>query len=229
MKWLVGPNGLLIAAVADGAGSARLAEIGSNVAAVAAVEAMGQHLSSKQHPANLGDEEWRLLLIETIQTARTRVQGEAEARSATAQDLATTLAVAVAGVDFLAAVQVGDGAIVAAEPSGILHSVARSAPGEYLNETIFLTSEDALVEAVPEVWRGELVHLAMLSDGLQMTALQMPGGQPHPGFFVPLFKFLANESDSVRADSELTAFLESPRLRARTDDDVTLVLATLVG
>jgi hypothetical protein len=61
-----------------------------------------------------------------------------------------------------------------------------------------------------------------------MTALRMPGADPHPGFFAPLFQFLSREGDGTLAQEALASFLASPRVRGRTDDDLTLLLATLV-
>jgi hypothetical protein len=56
----------------------------------------------------------------------------------------------------------------------------------------------------------------------------MPGADPHPGFFAPLFQFLSREGDGTLAQEALASFLASPRVRGRTDDDLTLLLATLV-
>jgi hypothetical protein len=97
---------------------------------------------------------------------------------------------------------------------------------EYLNETTFLTSETALESPQVVVWRGAWKHAALLCDGLQLLALRLPEGTPHERFFQPLFRFLERASDRSEAQGELSAFLQSPRITARADDDLSLLLAT---
>ena len=60
-----------------------------------------------------------------------------------------------------------------------------------------------------------------------MLALKMPGAAPHAPFFAPLFRFVEDVSDETEAKAQLEAFLRSPGIQQRTDDDLTLVLAGL--
>ena len=203
-----------------------LAEVGALVAAGAATDSLRQGLVHPG-PDRMDDSAWRGLLTEAVTAARKAIETEASQRGAALGDLASTLIVVVAGADFVAAIQVGDGAVVAAQTDGQILSVTRPAQTEYLNETVFLTSSEAIATSQSVVWRGSLAHLAVLSDGLQMAALHMPDGEPHPGFFTPLFNFLAQQKEDSVAQAALTTFLGSPRLRERTDDDVTLVIGTL--
>jgi hypothetical protein len=55
----------------------------------------------------------------------------------------------------------------------------------------------------------------------------MPQANPHTAFFSPLFRFVSQAKDNPTANEELKAFLESPRMRERADDDLTLLLAHL--
>jgi hypothetical protein len=160
--------------------------------------------------------------------ARAALERESELRSMPLRDFACTLTVVVAAREFVAAAQIGDGTVVVAEPDGTMLSILRPLQGECLNETVFLTSPDSMGMGQPAVWRGRPAHLAVLSDGLQMTALRMPSAEPHPGFFTPLFQFLCREGNGVQAQEALASFLASPRVRDRTDDDLTLLLASLV-
>jgi hypothetical protein len=100
--------------------------------------------------------------------------------------------------------------------------------GEYINETIFLTSPDYLSAVQFAFRRCDVRSVAVLSDGLQMLALQMPDGNPHAPFFAPLFRFIAKSKDEQAAQEQLVEFLNSPRVQARTDDDITLFLAALI-
>jgi hypothetical protein len=70
--------------------------------------------------------------------------------------------------------------------------------------------------------------LAVMSDGLTRLALKRPTNEPHLPFFKPLFAFVeasAPSNDGAQASEALTAFLASPRVCERTDDDKALVLA----
>ena len=91
-----------------------------------------------------------------------------------------------------------------------------------------LISPDALGTAQIAVRRLSVAHVAVISDGLQMLALKMPRGVPHEPFFSPLFRFVAEVDDEAVAAEQLESFLRSQRVRDRTDDDLTLLLAALV-
>jgi hypothetical protein len=163
--------------------------------------------------------------MDALHTARGSLEAEAGKRQIPLRDLATTLIVIIATPELVAAAQVGDGATVVGDREGNLATLTAPPNSEYVNETIFLTSAEALASAQTAVWRSAVVNLALFSDGLQRLALKMPEGTPHPPFFSPLFRFLTNVTDESAAHEQLAAFLHSPRITARTDDDLTLVLA----
>jgi hypothetical protein len=75
--------------------------------------------------------------------------------------------------------------------------------------------------------RQHIVNIGVLTDGLQMLALNMLVGEPHKPFFFPLFDFVANAEDKVVAKEQLVKFLCSERITNRTDDDLTLIIAAL--
>src|SRR5262249_47749067 len=105
------PSGVVVAAVADGAGSAAQAEVGSAVAVWAAVDKLTKRL---RDGLPLEEADWHELLREGIAVARTMLAAEAAARECQGEDLATTLLLAVATPELIAAGQVGDGAVWAA-------------------------------------------------------------------------------------------------------------------
>ncbi|MDF0552125.1 PP2C family serine/threonine-protein phosphatase [Kamptonema sp. UHCC 0994] len=221
-RWKLLTGGILVAAVADGAGSATLAEVGAQIAVTASVEAISQN----QQTWFEDDSSWHQLLTEALKTAREAVEAEAKVREVRARDLASTLILAIATPSLLAVAQIGDGAAVVGDSEGNVIAVTVPPCGEYINETIFLISDNALETAQLQVWRGKLTHLALFSDGLQMLALKMPEGTPHVPFFSPLFRFAAQIEDEIEAKQQLESFLRSPRVTERTDDDLTLLLAS---
>jgi hypothetical protein len=139
------------------------------------------------------------------------------------REFATTLLLACVMKDLVAAVQLGDGAIVIQEAGGGLLCLPQSSQGEYVNETDFLTDRDYLNRPQYSVIPIETVSgIALLTDGMQMLALKYPENEPHPPFFHGLFTFAAKEDSS---EESLAEFLQSERVNGRTDDDKTLVLA----
>jgi hypothetical protein len=82
-------------------------------------------------------------------------------------------------------------------------------------------------------WLGIGVLVAGVTDGAGSVSLsdvgsaQMPEGIAHAPFFAPLFKFVSEAKDLEVAHQELEQFLRSPRVCDRTDDDLTLLLASL--
>lgn len=223
--WLQVEGQTLVAAVADGAGSAPLSAAGAITAARTAVETLCPRLAI----VPTSDEDWQGLLIEAFRSAQLAVAAQAQVLGTEARDLATTLVLAVATPALLAVAQVGDGAVVVAAGDGAVVGLSERSAGEYLNETIFLTAPDALAQIRVRIWHQPPRHLALFTDGLQMLALKMPEGTPHPPFFRPLFRFVESTTDPEEAQGQLAAFLAAPKVTSRTDDDLTLVLATLTG
>jgi hypothetical protein len=221
--WTVLPSGFLVAAVSDGAGSAALAEVGAATAAQAAVDSLAASLAAALPTAEDG---WRDLLLTALRRAREAIEEEARSHGRTPRDLAATLIVLVAAPDLAAVAQVGDGAVVVGGPAGDLVALTAPQSGEYVNETTFLVSPDALATAQFAFRPGAVTQVALFSDGLQRLALRLPEAAAHAPFFGPLFRFVADSEDRNVAQEQLAQFLRSPRLRERTDDDLTLVLAT---
>jgi hypothetical protein len=160
-----------------------------------------------------------------VGAARAALGAAAAQRGAAIGDLATTIITVVADHELVAAAQVGDGAAVVRDADGGLVALTTPRNGEYANETTFLSAPGALDSAQCALRRGGATHVAALSDGLQMLALAMPSGAPHAPFFTPLFRFASETADGREAGAQLRAFLAGPRVTARTDDDVTLLLA----
>ena len=219
--WKLEAGGALIAAVADGAGSAPCAEEGARIAVQAAVEqAAAIWRLARPHERD----DWGQLIQAAFTVARLAVESAARNLGRPTHDLATTLLLAVATSEQTAAGQVGDGAVVARLGGEGLIALTRPPRTEHLNETTFLTTDGADAEMQFALYGRPADALALLSDGLQMLALKMPQGAPHAPFFAPLLRFTA-AAEPARTEEQLRAFLQSPGVAERTDDDVTLLLA----
>ena len=200
-RWQRLPNGLLVAAVADGAGSASLAEIGSALAVATAVDFISRKTDGVSLPED--DNEWKVLLKQALLASLTAIEAEANARQIAARHLATTLIVVVATSSLVVAAQIGDGAALVRDSSGNLLALTRPSHGEYVNETTFIVSPNAIETAQFNLWKWVASGITAFSDGLQMVALNMQDGAPHAPFFSPLFRFVGAASDLEQAANQL--------------------------
>ncbi|NMG06920.1 PP2C family serine/threonine-protein phosphatase [Brasilonema sp. UFV-L1] len=223
--WHILPDNILVVAAADGAGSASMGKVGAMIAVETAIENLSIKEFSRRTLAD--DNAVRSLLIEAIICAKKAVEEEALACQKQSSDLASTLIVALATPEVVAVAQIGDGVAVARDVQGNLIALTIPDSGEYINETVFLTSPTALDSLQMNLWRQAVVNVGVLTDGLQMLAMNMAVGVPHKPFFAPLFEFAANADDKTAAKEQLVRFLRSERIMQRTDDDLTLIIAAL--
>jgi hypothetical protein len=210
-------NGVLIVAVADGAGSAKRSDEGSRLAVETSTQYLADQVQVTQPETS---EDCEVLLDDAVANARAALQKLAPGDQVS--DLATTLLLAIVTDRWLSTIQVGDGAVVCRSPSG-LRVLSELGQGEYINETTFLTSSDYLSRlhrvTVPS---KDVRGLAMLTDGIELLALRYVDNTAHEPFFSTMFEFAENPSSTK---AELEEFLQSERVCDRTDDDKTLVLA----
>lgn len=225
------PAGVLVAAVADGAGSAELSADGSRIAACAATKSATGLLRQHVHPLYEGVLEE--ILQESVRAARKELEAESHRQKKPLRDFATTLIVAICAPEITGAAQIGDGAMITAgagistddDSSGY---TLFSAPqrGEYANATNFITSDNWQDSLDTSMQYGGISRLAMFTDGIQSIALNAASrNAPHAPFFDPLFGWAEKQEDTDAAGNSLAAFLSSPRVTARADDDLTLLLA----
>jgi hypothetical protein len=217
----------LLLTAADGAGFARFAAQASQRAVERTIELLGE----VRLPSDA--QSWPSLLHEVVASVRSSLLEAtvAAAMNAPSQTVgkhafATTLLVTVLTRRWLAALQLGDGAIVARFKNGELRRITKAFHGEHAGETVFVTSdtyrEHVSIAVLPT---DQLSGVALLTDGLEPLATMGSDQAPFAPFFNPLFDFAANQNDPHKKSQELTSFLMSERINARTHDDKTLLLA----
>ena len=220
----VGDEPCLVVACADGAGSASEGAAGAALACEAFCLCARDGLSTGLRIADV--DQARMLCW--YQQVRDNLAEEAARRALPVRELACTLLTAIVSPRAGVFAQVGDGAIVL----GADHSyrvVTWPVPGEYANETTFITA-DAFDRAFEFVrWPGRVSELALLTDGLQRLALSYANKSVHAPFFAPMFQALLGAEDPDFLAADLERFLDSPAVNERTDDDKTLVLAIWSG
>ena len=201
---------VLVACVADGAGSARYSDEGSRVA-------VDEFVSVSRYLLMSGDELDPARIVSRAFEAACAAVRETAGRGLS--EFATTLLGLVVVRDSLAAILVGDGAVIVEG-----EVVTDSHEGEYINETRFITDphvDPSLFSAC-----GDIRRIAIITDGLENLVLQNNGYEktPHGPFFELMYDWLQCYEEPERT-AHLTEFLTSERVRSRTTDDVTLLLA----
>jgi hypothetical protein len=220
---------VLTAVVADGAGSAVCGGEGAAKTCRALLGLMDEHLDS----GKTVEQVTRETVMSWIATIQTLLEEEAKAVSLERRDFACTILGLLVGESCAACLQVGDGVIVLADSEEHAYGhVFWPDRGEYANTTHFVTEGDAIIEHLQfESVKRRIVEAALLTDGLQTVALNYQQRTAHEPFFKGLFAPLrTGEAGCSRELSEsLAAFLGSPRVNEKTDDDKTLVLASRTG
>lgn len=224
--WRSPVPGLLVAAIADGAGSVKLADVGADIASRVAVEHACRQLPPRRHQTS---NSMNLVLRESVIAARIALELEARNRQAQLGDLACTLILLIASQDSLAVAQIGDGAVVVQTKDGSLETLTIPARGEYFNETRFVTSSDALDLINFVLWVSPITHIAAFTDGIEMLALEMPNYVPYRPFFSPLFRMISAAVNQNEANHRLRTLLSSSEVEEKTDDDITILLATQIS
>jgi hypothetical protein len=221
---LVGQQPVLVLAAADGAGSAEHSDVGSQIACRVIHEIVSARLQDQSEllPVERGE------AVAWYEQVRSELQREAERLAVPTRQLACTLLVAVIGESGAAFCQIGDGAIVIRD-QGELRPVFWPQSGEYANTTNFVTSSRIEQDLMFEWSDLSLGDVSMFTDGLQSVALNYANRQAHQPFFTPLLDALRQHAAPEELLGPLQSFLESKNLADRTDDDLTLILATRIN
>jgi hypothetical protein len=216
--------GLLGVAVADGAGSAALAALGSGLAVRTALLTLQDH---HLHVCPITANSAKHALVNACRQTIHMLCARAAETAFEPCDLACTLILVVASRNFVFAAQIGDGAVVVKDDDGNLYSLTKPTNGEFANETVLMGCAPTMDVQIGSFAEFRLKSIAVFSDGLQRLALQMPPCEPHEPFFQPLFERLQclTEPDM---DNFLKEFLDSPRVNTRTDDDKSIVTAQVL-
>ncbi len=214
-------DGTLLVAVADGAGSAARAQEGAQNAVLCALAWLADALEMEA-PDDV--DAWRALMSDTFAVTREVIAAIADDADTPLREYSATLMCVVVTDVWLVVGQIGDG-IVVTEDRGELSVAVMPQRGEYANESAFLTMSALSDYVAIEVNARPPEALAVTTDGLLRLAAKMPDVVPYAPFFAPLFAFAAADDGSDQAETALAGFLSSERVRARTDDDTTLVLA----
>jgi hypothetical protein len=218
----------LIGAVSDGAGSAKHSDIGSQVAVESALDSIAKILNrqfieepSKEEVEQAAPEIFAEMLEEILCT----LHQEAIIGGYELRDLGCTLLVFFATSHWVAAMQIGDGLMMLrAHADAPYQLLFKPDKGEFINETIFITTSSACDYMTVCTETVETPFLCAATDGLERVAVRLQDWEPFAPFFRPFEDCLMKLSTAAEQHTYLQTFLESERLNAKTDDDKTLLV-----
>jgi hypothetical protein len=220
------PEGeVLIAAIADGAGSTTSGGRGAEIACKTFVESVADFLYARDASVKSLNEEFG---AGWLGFARRKIVVAALKDEKTVRDYATTFLGAVVDKTSAAFYQIGDG--------GIVFSVAAAAPSYrfavapaetlYVNMTDFITDETAAQRFRFNFVEEAIEDLILFSDGIFPIAVNFQTNEPHAPFLAPMIAPLRNGADGDGLNGKLRDFLASPKINEKTDDDKTIILAS---
>lgn len=213
----------LVVLVSDGAGSAKEGGMGAELTCETAISRISASLENELDV--FFTEQNIITLIENI---RGVISDKAQADSLSVKDFACTFLGTVIGCRQSLFFQIGDGAIVLSV-NNVQGVVFWPDSGVFANMTYFVTDHDALSNLHIQISNVSFDEIAVFTDGIQRLALSFEQQCPHPPFFDPMFAVLRKQlpEHCDELDGQLIQFLNSPAVNERTDDDKTLILATL--
>lgn len=213
-------GGVFFAVVADGAGSAPHGAQGAQIAVNAVY---------RQFQKDAGMTDIIKCVSDGAREARDKITGTARDKARPVAEYATTLLVVALGPSGGAALQIGDGLIAYRTADSGWAAFMPPQHGEYANTTRFLTDATSEIDAQEICPRNRIVSIAVMSDGLERLAMVTATEEIHAPFLDRLSSPLIaipHVGRQTGLSKRLEAFLQSDRVRSRTDDDLSIVVAT---
>jgi serine/threonine protein phosphatase PrpC len=216
---------VLIAVVADGAGSTTDGQIGAEVACRIFAEEISDFLSMNDASVKSLNADFGRRWISYFQQ---KIGETAEQNKKELRDYASTLVGAVIGENSAVFYQIGDGGIVfsaSGAPASYRFAIA-PVEAEYVNVTDFVTDETAAARLRFEFVEEKIEDLILFSDGIYAVAVDYQNNKPHEPFLMPMIAPLRNGASGNSLNEKLENFLASPKINEKTDDDKTIILAS---
>lgn len=218
-------EGWLLAVACDGAGSVPFGGLGAALATRAFLRLAAAMARRGEATAFDRDDAGRL-----IGAARAAVADHAQRNGRVIRHYATTLLGVIAGEHRAVYMQIGDGAIVIND-GGRWRPVFWPDQGDHISETTFLTS-GTLTKRLGFAADNTPQALALFTDGLERLCLHAATRTAHEPFFDRMV-LPVRRSATIGLDRKLSValgrYLRSPRIRERTYDDCSLIIATREG
>ena len=218
----------LIAVVADGAGSAARADAGAETVTECFVDTVSDVLNE----ADGASFDAVAAVRRGIEQARLMIALQALEEGRKNSDFACTIVGCLIHREAAVFGQIGDGAAVYAlqdEPCAWQAAVWPD-HGEFINTTTFVTCASAFDRLRLVAIACPVAHVCLFSDGLERLVLDFRKRQPHGPFFDRMVSSLTGFGSAGQVpafDKQLCSLLSSSNVRQRTDDDTSIIVASL--
>lgn len=171
-------NDVIVGAVADGAGSAKYSDIGAKLAVETVIKYLSlidgylrkRKLWWQSFWPPLSKKEATNLFKSALKKAIEALEEQAKSKDYLVNDLGCTLLIFVATPQWVAAMQIGDGFIVVRSQESEYQLLFEPDKGEFVNETTFITSSNALDEMQVRVLTGHQEFICASTDGLEIAS-----------------------------------------------------------
>lgn len=208
-------NGLLVAAVCDGAGSAKSSDVGAKECATTVCNFLIEHFNGKSLVCD------QAVFVECLTVVRNRLETCSRELDLSIRDLACTLVGAVLNEEGGCLFHIGDGiAVVELNDGSTVISLPEN--GEYSNETYFVTGSDWQDRFRVDSFSGITRNLVLMSDGAMSFAAK--DGKLFAPFMEPVTAYLSKVSEA-EGNVALHDTLADERTWKITSDDKTILVA----
>lgn len=219
----------LVAIASDGAGTAAHSDEGASIAVQVLGDLLDAHAMSDRGAAGLDAATVRELYARVVSA----IGENALAEGREPRDYSCTLLAAFVDDGGGTFMQVGDGAaVIRMAGETAWRVVLWPQRGEYANETNFVVGGRVLDDLDLVHVPGRIEDVVLITDGLENLVLDKAGRTAPPAFFEHVagpVRGLAGPGRDEALSNHLARYLGSPDVSARTDDDVTLVVACRGG
>lgn len=218
-----GAASVMVMVVCDGAGSAKFSDIGSRIACYSAHRLIRSHIEDGKSISSIDKdlaEKWLLNI-------RQNIVAKCDSLETPPRELATTITIAILGVEFAILLMVGDSPCVLHNDGSWIAPIWPQR-GEYANQTYFVTQDLPLRFEFSTI-RKKINRCAIFSDGIEKLVMREKGKQVYQPFFDSAFHELTSDASAGRnreISRNISRFLSSDRVNQLTDDDKSLAIAS---
>jgi hypothetical protein len=223
--WSVGD--LLIAVVSDGAGSARLGEVGARFAVDTICRELASELETNHNSELYSQEFLETTISNAIELTRICLARENVNCENSMEDFHATIVGIVVRRQSGTFFQIGDGAGIAIlEKKAIDPIISLPENGEYSDQTYFYTEVDWLSHTRFTPINHPVSQITLLTDGAMSFAMTKENEGLDEKFMGPVSRYL-KDVDTTTGNKALAATLDDERTHTITSDDKTLLWALL--
>ena len=214
---------VLVAVVADGAGSTELGGVGAELACKTFIEQLENFIAASNFSGfDSLNEDFGKLWVDHYQHL---ILNKSSTEEKDVREYSSTFSAAIVTPDKAKFYQIGDGSILYSIGEGFEFGID-TPESEYVNMTHFLTDEDASDQIEFYETEEEIQDIVLFTDGIENIAIDYASGKPYEPFLLPMLAPLRNGSSNGSLSEKLGEFLSSPAINEKTDDDKTLILAS---